>query len=72
MLNKKVLYEAEMSSLQLEIATLHIDIPVSTTDKLISSTTVAESLLKESVHKCNVDFKFEPVNSRDIIKTFRP
>ena len=47
------------------------DIPVSTTDKPISSTTVAELLLKESVHKCNVDFKFEPVNSRDIIKTFK-
>ena len=30
-----------------------------------------ESLLKESVNKCNADFKFKVVNAKDIVKTFK-
>ncbi|KAA5659598.1 reverse transcriptase family protein, partial [Pseudomonas aeruginosa] len=47
------------------------DIPASTTKSLISSPTVAESLLQNHVDKCSVNFKFTNIAIKDIIDNFK-
>ncbi|KAA5580532.1 hypothetical protein F3G14_18695 [Acinetobacter baumannii] len=47
------------------------DIPASTTKSLISSPTVAESLLQDHVDKCSVNFKFTNIDIKDIIDNFK-
>lgn len=47
------------------------DIPVSTTKFLNSSPLIAESFLKQNVTECIIQFKFDYINSDDIIKAFK-
>ncbi|KAA5557004.1 hypothetical protein F3G54_31945, partial [Pseudomonas aeruginosa] len=47
------------------------DIPASTTKSLISSPTVAESLLQDHVDECSVNFKFTNIAIKDIIDNFK-
>lgn len=51
--------------------TFFTDIPVSTTKSLNSSHIIAESLLKDNLPECSIQFKFDYVNNNDIIKAFK-